>query len=531
MDTLLKPAQLDLDKNSTTATEEQTHWHQTFTNFINECGERATDKHRTLMNYVSHNVYIEGCEDYDSAIQILEPLFVKMPNKVFARHLLATRRQKPGEYLMEFLQELHKLSKDCDLKNELVRDSFINGLLSPLICQRLLENRQLDPKTAFDQAISLDLAQKNSEVYTMPGTPTTAALPKPSTEQISGFTASTEDSAPRQTSETPASVGNSLAAAVTPKKSYFCGDLFHNRRNCPARNCYCNNCGKKGHYAKVCKSKANSDPTASMFSPALCTITAACPESLIQATAKVSIGGTCLIALIDSGISDSYIRENMAKKLYIKLHPSTQKISMALTSLKTNILGHCFTPVTLDQRTYPSVRLGVLKDLCSDIILGQEFQKEHKSVTIEFGGPKSELVIAKSTSVRALSTAAVEKPSLFANLLPNCKPIATKSRCFSSEDEKFINQEIRKLLDEGIIKPSTSPWRAQVVVSKDPMNRPKKRLCMDYSQTINLYTELDASPFLGLMTWSTNLLSIKSQYKECLSSSANKGVQPKVHWL
>ena len=507
MDTLLKPARLDLDPNSPTATKEWRHWHRTFTNFIDECGERAPDKHRTLVNYVSHNVYeyIEGCEDYDSAIRILEQLFVKTPNEVFARHLLATRRQKPGESLTEFLQELHKLSKDCNLRNvtaeqyreELVRDSFINGLLSSLIRQRLLENRQLDLKTAFDQAMSLDLAQKNSEVYTMPGTPTTAALPKPSIEHTSGFPASTEApgvTASRQTSGAPTSVGNSLAAAVTPNKCFFCGDLFHNRRNCPARNCYCNKCGKKGHYAKVCKSKVNADPAASMFSPALCTITAACPESLIQASAKVSIGGTCLIALIDSGSSDSYISENMAKKLCLKLHPSTQKISMALTSLKTNVLGHCFTPVTLDQRTYPSVRLGVLKDLCSDIILGQDFQKEHKSVTIEFGGSKPELVIAKSTSACALSTAAVEKPSLFANLLPNCKPIATKSRRFSSEDEKFINQEITKLLDEGIIEPSTSPWRAQVVVSKDPLNRHKKRLCIDYSQTINLYTELDAYP-------------------------------------
>jgi hypothetical protein len=58
-----------------------------------------------------------------------------------------------------------------------------------------------------------------------------------------------------------------------------------------------------------------------------------------------------------------------------------------------------------------------------DIILGQDFQKEHKSVIIEYGGSKPELMIPKSTPVCALSAASVEEPSLFANLRPDCKPI------------------------------------------------------------------------------------------------------------
>ena len=36
-----------------------------------------------------------------------------------------------------------------------------------------------------------------------------------------------------------------------------------------------------------------------------------------------------------------------------------------------------------------------------------------------------------------------------------------------------------------------SPWRAQVVVVKDDENK-KKRICVDYSQTISLCTKLDA---------------------------------------
>ena len=113
---------------------------------------------------------------------------------------------------------------------------------------------------------------------------------------------------------------------------------------------------------------------------------------------------------------------------------------------------------------------------------------------IKFGGSKPELKVSGTTHYCALAEAIVEQPSLFENLDPRCKPIATKSRQFGSEDQKFIKEEISRLQSEDVIEPSNSPWRAQVVVTKDPMNRHKKRLCIDYSQTINLYTELDAYP-------------------------------------
>ena len=502
MDTLLKPARLDLDPNSPSAAKEWKHWHKTFTNFLSECGERAPDKYRTLINYVSHNVYeyIEDCADYESALEVLNQLFIKKPNEIFARHLLATRWQKSGETLVEFIQELRRLSKDCNLKSvsaeqyreELIRDSFINGLLSPLIRQRLLENSTLDLKSAFDQANALDLAQKNAEIYTMPTIPTVTAAAVSVTEQTSKAAASDDDA--------------TLAGTFTSKKCYFCGNSIHNRRNCPARNCVCDNCGKKGHYAKVCRSKAST--VASIFSPSLCAIVASCPESLKQASVMISVGKKTLTALVDSGSSDSYISENMTKHLNLHIHPSTQDVSMALSSLKSHVVGHCYVDITLNEHVYPSCRLGILKDLCSDIILGQDFQKEHKSVIIEYGGSKPELMIPKSTPVCALSAASVEEPSLFANLRPDCKPIASKSRRFSKEDQDFIQQEVNQLLSEGIIEPSNSPWRAQVVV-KDPLNRHKKRLCIDYSQTVNQYTELDAYPLPRIDDMINNLAGYK----------------------
>ena len=127
--------------------------------------------------------YVEECTTYDEVVEILTKLHVKTPNTVFTRHQLASRKQKPGENLDEFLEELKKLSKNCNFvagsaevyRSEMIRDSFINGLSSSYIRQRLLESAELTLEQAHDKARTLDLAQKNSEAYFQNTQPTVAA--------------------------------------------------------------------------------------------------------------------------------------------------------------------------------------------------------------------------------------------------------------------------------------------------------------------------------------------------------------------
>ena len=66
--------------------------------------------------------------------------YVKQPNAVFSRYLLATRKQKPDVSLQEFLQALQILSKNCNFRKiseyreELVCDAFGNKLALHHIC-------------------------------------------------------------------------------------------------------------------------------------------------------------------------------------------------------------------------------------------------------------------------------------------------------------------------------------------------------------------------------------------------------------
>ena len=193
-------------------------------------------------------------------------------------------------------------------------------------------------------------------------------------------------------------------------------------------------------------------------------------------------------ALIDSGSNErSFISLQTVKSLGLSIIPENTTVSMASSSVSIPVLGYCQINLELQGRQYKNIKVFVLKDLCTDVILGTDFQSRHKKFIIEYGGPEPEL------SFCAVTLAKVNTPRLFHNLTADCKPIRTKSRNHSNVDKLFIKQEISSLLEKGIIEPSTSSWRAQVLVAKRE-DSDKKRLVIDYSQTINKYTQLDAYP-------------------------------------
>ena len=111
------------------------------------------------------------------------------------------RKQQPGESLYE----------DCNFesvtaeqhKNEYIRDSFISGLQSNSIRQRLLENNTLDLVVRIGSEASGGTVVANSS---------------------------------------------------------------HPRSKCPAKDVECFKCGRKGYFSKVCRSKVSNKQTSAAIS-------------------------------------------------------------------------------------------------------------------------------------------------------------------------------------------------------------------------------------------------------------------------
>lgn len=255
---------------------------------------------------------------------------------------------------------------------------------------------------------------------------------------------------------------------------------------CPAREALCHKCGKKGHFSKVCKSSRNTPIKSTLTETSSASLSRLAATSNNNATTTVSINGVPLRALVDSGSCESFIDEKLIKRFNFTTKPTSSRVYMAASNLSVNIKAQTLVNLTVQSNDYPNVLLYVLPNLCCDIILGRDFMLQHKKVELIFNDPKPPM------SVCGVAAASLPEAQLFINLSPNCKLIATSSRKYNQVDRHFIENKIRNLLKEGVIEASVSPLRAQIFVTCN--ERHKKRLVVDYSQTINKYTLLDAYP-------------------------------------
>ena len=87
-------------------------------------------------------------------------------------------------------------------------------------------------------------------------------------------------------------------------------------------------------------------------------------------------------ALIDSGASDSYLNEGLAGKINVPKLGTQTKIALASSTDTAAVSGYVEAKAQVFDQSY-HLRLEIVKNLCADIILGQDFLKLHKSATFE----------------------------------------------------------------------------------------------------------------------------------------------------
>ncbi|XP_059820738.1 uncharacterized protein LOC132391493 [Hypanus sabinus] len=214
--------------------------------------------------------------------------------------------------------------------------------------------------------------------------------------------------------------------------------------------------------------------------------------------------------LFDTGSNESFIHPDMVQRCGLVTQPVSQRVAMASGSHTTDIRWGCVATLVVQGTEYQDFVLLVMPQLCAPVLLELDFQSHLKSVTMEYDRPLPPITVRNPQFCRnssytllltthtyrpahftqphairhatdttcSLSTLKIPPPPLFANLTPDCIPVTTKSRRYSAGDRAFIQSEVQRLLREGIIEPSTSPWRAQVVVVQ---NGQKNRMVVDTS--------------------------------------------------
>ena len=61
---------------------------------------------------------------------------------------------------------------------------------------------------------------------------------------------------------------------------------------------------------------------------------------------------------------------------------------MASTEFSAPTLGYCETHIQYGDHEVTKVRLGVMRNLCADVILGHNVLRQHSYLEMKFGGPR-----------------------------------------------------------------------------------------------------------------------------------------------
>jgi len=139
---------------------------------------------------------------------------------------------------------------------------------------------------------------------------------------------------------------------------FFCGlDTHRYRSSCPPRNASCRFCGKRGHFARVCRSKRLSTdvPSAAFAAPAQSVsqpFVASAPSTLASAVVPGTLSDSPIQVLVDSGASENFIDLDVCARLNLRVNGERSSIGMASSEIAVETLGKTTEDLKLLDQTY-----------------------------------------------------------------------------------------------------------------------------------------------------------------------------------
>ena len=166
-------------------------------------------------------------KSFQEIVKLVKEHHTPPPSVIVQRFKFNFRSQREGESVGEFVAELRRLSEHCKFDatlDDMLRDRLVCGIRDVRTQRRLLAESDLKLKKAFELAQAAEVAEKNAKDLRKPIVGAVHALPKQPGTPVS-------DNCSR--------CGGKHAAAT-----------------CRFKDAECHFCHKKGHLAKVCRTKA-----------------------------------------------------------------------------------------------------------------------------------------------------------------------------------------------------------------------------------------------------------------------------------
>ena len=98
---------------------------------------------------------------------------------------------------------------------------------------------------------------------------------------------------------------------------------------------------------------------------------------------------------------------------------------MASTSHSVQVKGAVLVNLKVFNNNYPKFKLGVVEELCAEVILGIDFIKLHSKIEFKMYGPQEAISINNHLNKPCnVMAAKIEPPRIFQSISPNCASVA-----------------------------------------------------------------------------------------------------------
>ena len=181
---------------------------------------------------------------FKDIVKLLTEHYQPKPSRVVQRYLFHSHVRKQGESVATYVAELKRLSEHCEFAatlNDMLCDRLVCGINDSRIQRRLLAEPDLDYKKAYELTLALEAADKSAQDLQA----------KPSSIHVAQGGGNTTPNKDRSSK---------------PVVCHRCGGP-HKAPACTFQKSQCHKCGKVGHIAKVCRSKAKPQRFAAATPP------------------------------------------------------------------------------------------------------------------------------------------------------------------------------------------------------------------------------------------------------------------------
>ena len=466
---------------------------------------------------------------YAELVRALKSHYRPQTVVIFERFKFYSRNQENSESLTNFVAAIKARARTCEFGanlDEMLRDRLVMGLRDQATQRALLTTNDLTFTTAVELASAREAAWKDAqEIGSYTGnrsnnqTVNKVYSQSKSSTKFSSHSAKTEQNGKKiDSSNQPQSKPKTASDSSKPSKPCSgCGGS-HWKSECPYKTAECRRCKKKGHLARVCYTKPNTNLVVSE-QPESDTDESTTPDEYVYYHKSkesdsnppymidLSINGVQVPFEYDTGAT----RTIMSKPVLLKTFTNPPKLKPSRISLWK--YGNIPIPVCGELHVSASVK-GINKDLrlvivdeAGPTLLGRDWIPELNIKVEDTSAKLSDEPTIQSISEVNIDEVLREFPTLFdesevGNLKgvsvnidtdPEIKPKFCNARSIPHALREKVDVELDRLLKAGIIEPvKYSQWAAAVV----PVLKPNKtvRLCGDYRLTCNKALLLDKYP-------------------------------------